>query len=138
MQLSTRLAIAMVALVCATAAAVGVLNYRDIAQRILPGELYRMEVSARTLVDLLGDHVAAARSDIVTLRAAPSTEGILNARRAGGTDPEEGESEARWRARLLKVYLGQMKAQPATFRIRLIGVADNARELIRLERSAPG
>jgi PAS domain S-box-containing protein len=138
MQLSTRLAIAMVALVFATAAGIGLLTYRDFAQRLLPGQLFRMEVRARSLADKLADFAAGGRSDIVTLRAAPANEGFVRAKLAGGIDPEEGIGELRWRDRLIKTYVAQMKAQPDTLRIGLVGIGGKGRELLRVERVAQG
>ena len=114
MQFSTRLAVAMVALVFATAAAVGLLTYRDIAQRVLPGELYRMEVRARSLADLLADFVAGARSDIIMLRAVPANEGFIRAKRAGGIDPEDDHA-ARVRSEIhdCQRLFGHLRAAPA-------------------------
>ena len=64
MRLSTRLTLAMVALVVLTAAAVGMLIHRNIEQRALPRALDRLDTRAHLLTLQLEAAVAGARADV--------------------------------------------------------------------------
>jgi PAS domain S-box-containing protein len=138
MSLSTRLTAAMVILVLLTVAAVGALTYRAIETRLLPGELDRVEAHAKTLADELGDYVGGARADVETLRSAVALDGLIRAHAAGGTDTRDGRTEAQWRDWLAGRFEAELAAKPPYRGFRLIGVADGGREILRVDRSAPG
>jgi len=66
MRLSTRLTIAMVALVLLTASAIGVLNYRNATAAALPRALDRIETHVQLIVAELDASVRGARVDVTT------------------------------------------------------------------------
>jgi hypothetical protein len=59
MTLTTRLAIAMIALVAIAVSAVGWLSYRNLEQALLPRVLDRIETHSRFVAAELDSHVAA-------------------------------------------------------------------------------
>jgi hypothetical protein len=61
MKLSTRMALAMVALVLLTALSVGLLSYRNIRSAMLPRAAERVEVHVRVLAATLAAAVRGAR-----------------------------------------------------------------------------
>jgi len=138
MSLSTRLAAAMVMLVLLTVAAVGVLTYRSVETTVLPGELDRVEAHARTLSTELEAYARGARADIVAFRAAVALEGLIRARVAGGVDPVTGRSEAQWRDGLADRFMAELVAKPSYLQFRVIGAADDGREILRVDRFGPG
>ena len=137
MKLSTRLTLAMVALVLLTAAAIGALMYRAIVNVALPRGLDRIYTHAQLLATELDAFARAAQTDVLSFRAAGSINAIMRARRAGGVYPSGGLSEATWRARLAARFAGELAVKPAHLEYRLIGVDGNGREIVRIDRSGP-
>src|ERR1700753_3735684 len=98
MRLTTKLAVAMIALVAITICAVGWLNYRTVEQAIVPRALDRIESQAQLAAAELESYVAGPGSDIAGLRAGVAVNAMMRARRWGGT--VEGVSEQTWRERI--------------------------------------
>src|SRR6187551_3408768 len=92
MTLSTRLMLAMVALVLITAAAVGIISYRSIEAIALPDALDRISIHARLLATELEGFVVGARADVNTQGRA--VQGLVRTNLAGGRDPLDGSAEA--------------------------------------------
>jgi PAS domain S-box-containing protein len=136
MKLSTRLTIAMVALVLITALAMGSLIYHNVAAVAMPRVLERIDVHAQFLALGLESSHRGARNFVEGFRSAAAMEGMMRARAAGGVDPEDGVTEAVWRNRMASRYLADLSARPDYLQIRLIGA--EGRELVRVDRSGPG
>src|ERR1700686_2312530 len=137
MTLSTRLTVAMVALVLLTATAVGYLTYRDVGAFALPRGLDRIDTRTRVLASELESGIRAARADVVGFSSAVAVEGIIRSRLAGGVDPIDGTSEAVWRARMAARYAAELAAKPSYRSFRIIGRDDGGREIVRVDRSGP-
>src|ERR1700733_1217082 len=133
MKLSTRMALAMVALVLVTALSVGLLSYRNIRSATLPRAAERIEVHVRVLAATLAAAVRGAREDAAGFREAAAIAGIVRAHLADGTDPEGGSTEAAWRERLARRFAAELAAKPAYNIFRLIDFA-GGRELVRVDR----
>jgi PAS domain S-box-containing protein len=136
--LSTRLAAAMAILVLLTAAAMQSVTYRSLETAIRPAALERTEIHAQLLAADLQGYVRGAHSDVLGFRAAASIDGIIRARLAGGVHPADGTTEAAWRARMAARFVGELESKPAYLRFRIIGIEDEGREIVRVERAAPG
>jgi PAS domain S-box-containing protein len=135
--LATRLAIAMTLLVAITVTAVGWLNYRSLEQALLPRVLDRIEAHARLMATELESHAAGARRDVASYRFIPGFAGLIRARMAGGVDPTDRVPVNVWRERIAMHFSAELEAKPAYAMIRLIGIDDNAREIVRVDRSGP-
>ncbi len=135
MRLSTRLTIATVALVLVSVATVGVVTYRNVETTILAAESDRVGQHVRLLAAELETRVRNARADAVAFRSAVALAGIIRANLAGGVDPIDGTTEAQWRERFASRFVAELAAKPDYLQFRVIGVADNGRELVRVERS---
>ncbi|MDB5501868.1 MAG: multi-sensor hybrid histidine kinase [Tardiphaga sp.] len=136
MTFSTRLMLAMLTLVLVTATA-GVLGYHSVESTVVPDSLARLSTQARARLGILDIYLGGVRGDILALRALPANDGLLRAVQGGGFDALESATEAKWRERLEGIYLGQLRAKPAIQQLRLIGIADGGREIIRVDRSGP-
>jgi hypothetical protein len=136
MKLSTRLTIAMVAVVLLTAVAIGWLIYYHVAAVALPRVLERLDVHAHLLaLDLESSH-REARSFVEGFRSAAALDGMMRAHAAGGVDPEDGIAETTWQRRMAGRYLADLSARQDYLRIRLIGA--DGRELVRVDRLSSG
>ena len=136
MTLTTRLAIAMIALVAITVAAVGWLSSRNLEQALLPRVLDRIETQSRFVANELESHVRSGRGDISTFHGLAAVSGLMRARLNGGIDPVERTPEAVWRERLETRLAAQMPLRPA-YSLRFIGLEDGHREIVRVDRSGP-
>jgi hypothetical protein len=138
MSLFIRLVIAMVALVLLTAALVGLLAYRNLEESVLPRTLERIEIHTKLLASEFESPVRGARADVLGFRSAVALEGIVRAHLAGGIDPEGGTTEAAWRQRMTRRYAAELASKPAYSQLRIIGIANDGRELVRVDRYGPG
>ncbi len=136
MNLSTRLTIAMVSLVLFTALAVGILSYRNIEAATVPTELGRLDGRAKLQATRLDAYVRGARADVLALADTPALEDIISATRNGGSDPKDRTPLADRLTRLSRSFMSQLKAKPEYDEIRLIGIANNGMELLRVERAS--
>ncbi|MCA1457454.1 PAS domain S-box protein [Bradyrhizobium sp. BRP22] len=135
MTLTTRLAIAMIALVAIAVGAVAWLSYRNLEQAFVPRVLDRIETHSRFVAGDLVSYTDSARTDIVIFRDLASVVGMMRARLNDGTDPVDHVGEALWRERLESRLAAQLAIKPAYARVRYIGVADGGREIVRVDRS---
>src|ERR1700676_2855264 len=136
MTLTTRLAIAMIALVAIAVSAVGWLSYRSLEQAVLPRVLDRIETHSRLAASELESQVRTARGDIATFHGLAAVTGLMRARLNGGIDPTAGTPEALRRARLERRLVAHTPLRPP-YSLRAIGVADGHGELVRVDRSGP-
>jgi len=138
LRLSTRLTIAIVALVIATAGTVGYLSYRAIEAVAIPRALMRLDAQVDTLAHGLGNMIAAARADLKSFRDAVGIEEVITLSRAPPGDSIGGMTLPQWRARLARWFAAKLEAKPDYAQIMLIGLGDDGRELIRVQRSSSG
>src|SRR5689334_4352023 len=99
MKLSTRLSIAMVALVVLTAFVFGVSSYRTIETALVPTALDRIAAHTQLLKAEIEGQLRGVQADVAGFRTGPGPDGIVRARLNGGVDPINGASEADWLSR---------------------------------------
>jgi PAS domain S-box-containing protein len=137
MTLTTRLALAMIMLVAIAVSAVGWLSYRSLEQALLPRVLDRIQTHSRLVARDLESYVAGARSDITGIRSAAGVRGLIRAHVAGGVDPIDGITEKTWHERVARGVTAVLTAKTAYSALRLIGLDDNQREILCVNRSGP-
>ena len=133
MRLSTRLTVAMVALVLLTAIAIGLLTYRNIETAVLPRALDRLDLQVELLATNLENSVVGARADTIGFRSAVGVDGLIAA--SLGSEPVNGLTFDQWRARIARRFAAELRAKPLYHQFRIIGVADGGREIVRVDRS---
>jgi PAS domain S-box-containing protein len=136
MKLSTRLAVAMVALVLLTTAALGWLTYLNTVTLILPRALDPLETHAHLTATVLEISLRSARADAIGFNAAAGTRNLMMARLASPGVVSDPETE--WRQRLAVRFEAELAGKPDYLQFRVIGVDDGGRELVRVDRSGPG
>src|ERR1700743_757545 len=120
MKLSTRLTVAMVVLVLLTAAAVGLLTYRNLESVALPRAFDRLASHVKLLATEIESTVRAARADVLGFRSAVAVDGIVRSSLAGGVHPLDGTTLDQWRARLASRLFAELVAKPAYLEFRII------------------
>ncbi|BBI99926.1 hypothetical protein FGKAn22_16190 [Ferrigenium kumadai] len=78
--------------------------------------------------------IDALRQSLLFLSDTPPVSGILRAVQNNGYDTRDGDTQARWEARLQQVFTAFSNSHPGYDHIRYIGVADGGRELVRVEQ----
>lgn len=93
-------------------------------------------MQGRTLVnaDVLARRLEDLRRDAVFLRSVPPVDGVMRAAANKGYDAAEMTAGVLWEQRLTSIFRSYLQAHPDVFQVRLIGNANNGRELIRVER----
>jgi PAS domain S-box-containing protein len=137
MTLTTRLAVAMITLVAIALGAVGWLSYRSLEQALLLRARDRLETQARQAATDLEYYTAGAKGDVTSFRSAVALQGLIRAHLAGGTDPADGASEKTWRERLAVRLAAELEAKPAYSMLRIIGLDNDQREIVRVDRWGP-
>ena len=127
----------MILLVTIAVSAVGWLSYRSLEQALLPRVLDRIETHSRLVAADLESYTAGARGDIAGFRSAAALNGLIRAHLAGGIDPADGVSEKTWHERIGARFAAELEAKPAYAELRIIGVDDGQREIVRADRSGP-
>lgn len=93
--------------------------------------------SLKAVVDSRAERLVAAqatrRKTMLFLAEVPPVEGLVRSTPTG-TDPRDGSSHASWEQRMQLIFSAHLKASPEVSHARLIGVADEGRELVRVER----
>jgi hypothetical protein len=125
MSLSSRLTLVVLGLVMLTAAAVGVLVYRNLAAAILPSELARVRAHVQRQAADLTEVMRLARNDASAFASgAAAIEGIVRARLNDGRDPQDGTTEEVWLDRMAKRFAIELENKGDYDQFRLIGIAN--------------
>lgn len=82
----------------------------------------------------LKTQIETLRHDVMFLANIPPVYGIIRAQRNNGIDPVDGSSMKRWKIHLKEIFVGFLQSKKNYFQVRFIGIQDNGKELVRVER----
>nr|WP_315218610.1 PAS domain S-box protein [uncultured Duganella sp.] len=94
----------------------------------------RMGASVNLRSDAISTVLASMRRDVVFLTNVPPVGGITRASAHHGYDPQEESSGRLWEQRLGQIFGSFMQANQELTCIRLIGLADGGKEILRTQR----
>lgn len=89
---------------------------------------------ARLLAQQFEGAFEGLENDASVLSRLPPIGGLARSTRAGGVDPRDGSTTEQWRNRLETIFTSLIEARPAYFQMRLIGLSDGGREIVRVDR----
>lgn len=123
--------------VCVTASLIicGVYFGHKISQSLTQIQVDRLESETLIISPLFLSAFREVRSDLSVLSSTPPIQGIIRSSRNGGADPQDGSTSELWRARLAEIFSGILQTKPAYTQIRYIGIDDNGRELVRVNKN---
>jgi len=121
-----------------TALIIGGRNYYGISEIATDKAIEKLAGETRNMALKVRDAYLDMRDEAVTASRLPAISGLANSKRHGGTDPKDGSSEANLRDRLSRVFTARIKARPFYRQMRYIGLADNGREIVRVNGMAGG
>lgn len=118
-----------------TALFISLFNYHRTSQIAYDSAI--SELAGETRLTALHAQAAYAQmmNDVSVISGTPPIAGIMRSIRSGGNDPLDGSTIALWNKRLAMIFTALIKSRPHYTQIRYIGVADNGRELVRVNRS---
>ncbi|RED31286.1 PAS domain S-box-containing protein [Rhodopseudomonas thermotolerans] len=135
MKLSTRLTLAMVALVLVTTAVLGFLNYQNVVDLVVPRALIRLHTHAQLNALLIESSLRSTHADAVGAQYSSAMRDLLTARR--DSLRTTGQELPNWRKRIEDRFIAEMVAKPNCAILRVIGPDDGGRELVRVDRLGP-
>ncbi|MGP9813139.1 PAS domain S-box protein [Rhodopseudomonas sp. NSM] len=135
MKLSTRLTLAMVALVLVTTAVLGFLNYRSIVEMVMPRALLQLQTRSQLHALLMDAYLRGTRADAVSAQASAALRDLLANR--GRTSDGSGEAPSDWRRRIEDRFAAELVGKPNCDILRILGTDDGGRELVRVDRLGP-
>ena len=136
--LSLRLSTVFVVVLVAAAFIVGYLFDHGRAKAEERRELAHLRLHAERGADEVKRSMQQLRADALFLASTPPIQGILRAREGGGMDAVGGSSLDQWRGRLQQIFLSFAETRPEYAQLRLIGVEDSGRELVRVDKTGEG
>jgi PAS domain S-box-containing protein len=133
--LSTRLALAMVSLVVVTTTVLSFITYHFVTEAAIPRSLDRLATKAMLCATKLETALNVARQDVMIIQGVT---GVVQMGVARAIHPFEPLSDMPLRESIAARFLPVLAAKPDYAQLRIIGVADGGRELLRVDRSGPG
>ena len=103
-------------------------------RRILGQIEVRLASRVSSNAAMLDRQIGQLRQDVLFLSSVPPVRGMVRASGNGGYDAEEHTSLALWRQRLESIFIAYAGANGNIVQVRLIGMADGGRELLRVDR----
>ena len=134
MKLSTRLMLAMTALVLIAVGAVSVIAYYNIGRTVVPTGLTQLALRAKARLSGYESILRVVRNEVLSTRSLSAHQGLIRARSHGGIDPQDGLSEEQWLSHVTADYVAMMGAKLGLTAYQLIDASHGGRELIRVER----
>ncbi|KUF11788.1 hypothetical protein AVJ23_04170 [Pseudoponticoccus marisrubri] len=84
----------------------------------------------------LNERLSMVLADARILSELPPIQGLARVAHSAGVDPQDGSSrDVDWRRRLQQIFVSFHEARPDYRQIRFIGMADDGRELVRVDKS---
>lgn len=93
----------------------------------------RLSAQAGLRAVLLQQHAERGRQAALFLANTPPIPGLARASLNHGFDPQQNNSARQWKDRLSTIFLKYAESMPDIMRLRLVGLADNNRELVRVD-----
>ncbi|VEB44623.1 Uncharacterised protein [Chromobacterium violaceum] len=129
-----RLIVVFLGMVAAVSAVVAFQAGLHQRQQLLGAYQIRLGYVTHTRNDILRQQFDQLRRDALFLSATPPVSGIVRAASNRGLDTRGNTSVEAWKKQLGAIFDAFLEANPDLTAIRLIGVADDGRELVRAER----
>jgi PAS domain S-box-containing protein len=132
--IGTKIALLLSAIAVLASATVGIITYNQFSQALVDQELKQLSSLADIKAVKFAAEMETLRTDALFASRSPVMQRLVRALQAGGTDPVSGETAPQLRQRATLFCTELLRAKPAYSQVRLIGIADGGRELVRVQR----
>ena len=124
----------IVPLLLGVAILLGWYTHQATRERIYNDQSQRLTDQLNLRSALLERRLKEDRAKTHFLYNTPPIQGILRATQNGGLDEEDGTRLEQWKRRLEIIFEAYLEDNPSVTQARYIGLADNGRELVRVDR----
>jgi signal transduction histidine kinase len=131
----TRLVALLVTFVTIIALGIGAIYFEGTEKLLVENAVSDLENEAFLFEADLDAVIGQLKSDVQLLRNMPPAYGIVRARENGGIDPVDRSTEEQWMQRYRHIFEETIQERPYYTNIRLIGVANEGMELLRVMRT---
>ncbi len=133
-KIATKIVLAFVITVASASVTLGIFRIYESYHDSVDNRL----IYQKNQIELIGlsmqSRIEELKNDTLFLSATPPIQGIQRALHNNGVDPVDGSSTAVWIERLETIFKEMIHAKKNYLQIRYIGVKDQGRELVRVER----
>lgn len=136
--LSGKITLLVVVIAFLTASSIGALGYFESVRMSEANGVEKLQSEARVVAGRVNEAIRVVQQNALVVSYTPPIEGLSRAMTNDGIDPLDGSTEDLWRSRLERIFIALMAANPEYTQVRLIGIADNGRELVRVNRTPVG
>lgn len=136
--LSGKITLLVVVIAFLTASSIGALGYFESVRMSEANGVEKLQSEARVVAGRVNEAIRVVQQNALVVSYTPPIEGLSRAMTNDGIDPLDGSTEDLWRSRLERIFIALMAANPEYTQVRLIGIADNGRELVRVNRTPLG
>ena len=131
----TKVTVLICTLVLATWGSVSFLTSNGFKFALVKESLTKVGLDAELAGVRLSSDIQGFADDLRFLARTPPVQGIIRAQAAGGIDPHDQSTVRQWKDRLSSIFREFLEAKPEYVQLRYIGVANNGRELVRVDQS---
>ncbi len=132
--ITVKLSALIVLCVIVTAFAVNEVYLKGSNEILINRAIHDLEQETAYFQYPLDGFINQLKDDVRFLSQLHATGGLMRAHLHNGTDPIEGDTEAKYLERLATTFREMLKTRDYYVRIRVIGIADEGRELLKVER----
>jgi PAS domain S-box-containing protein len=93
-----------------------------------------VEGMARSAEGLYADR----RRNVLFIASTPPVKGLVRAMQGGGFDRQESSTAAMWTRRMQEIFSAYLVAEPSAYQVRFIGLENQGREIVRVQRTIDG
>lgn len=131
---SIRITIIGFCLLLGMAGSVGIFFYNGMVDGLRDRGLANFDSYLQIGMNRIEDEIANIRTRTLFLARTPAMGNLVRAHYNGGVDPEDGSTEAELLAQLGTLFVRMAELNKHIYRIRLVGVERNGRELLEATR----
>lgn len=121
-------------IVLLTTASVGFISHTHIVETTLETAENNLFGKVQLLAARMQNRYDEIQKDAIAISRMPPIEGVIRSLANQNIDPIDGSSSDRWRERLIQIFSAMLKDNPAYTQIRYIGLADQCKELVRVDQ----
>ena len=107
-------------------------------QRLLERQSLELQEDVMEHRQVLLTEIGELASDLQFMLLVPPIQGIIRATNNNGVDPFDLSPLETWKSRLAEIFKSYVSAHKSTYQIRYIGLENNGKELVRVDKSESG
>jgi PAS domain S-box-containing protein len=113
-------------------------NYYRTSSQTLETAINNLGAKTRLIALRFQDAYDAVRNEAKIISRTPPIRGLMRSMAHNGVDPKDGSTTKLWKNRLETIFTSVMQANPYYTQMRYIGLSDEGRELVRVNRTKNG